>query len=1372
MKRTSLSSISSRLLFLVSGLSTLLTAGAARVVSLPMDVEGTTLRGQGVTLSIEGRFKPMQIAGAEGSAWRTDGNSSRATGNMNKVIDGQNMTATMRFAIDTYAIVEHENPGANDRFVEVVSCLDTDAQTGFGLFMNRTGHYRVKVFVGSELIESDIAEIIPLWEWTEVALVVDGRDVRVYRDGALKWSGSAAAPGVKAGGTTLYLGRANASGNLGGTETCAFNGAFDDFAVYDEVIVPAFSSRYADLNLPPDRYASDRMRARYHGQPGMNWTNETHGLFYNADGDRKWHAFFQRTGSTPMMSHQHWGHIVSDDLITWRDDTPVLAPSEPYDIKGCWSGCVFADPSFNGGKPTIIYTGVDYARPYAAVAYCDDPQHLRKWHKDAANPINVTGDIGDGRDTYFYRDGDNAYFLIGAPDAVHYYQWNGSGWKYKGEFYHTEPGVDNGHNTEMPNVTRFGDKWLMTTSPLAGQYGTACLYRTGVLNDGRFADYSAAERVDFFGCDGYGLLSPSPFTTADGRVYAIGIVPDKLPGELNVKHGYAHLYSLPREWSLDAEGRLLQKPYEGITAYRHPSLVKSESGLTLDGTLNLHPVRGREAEVCARFILSDSRVGLNFFKNEKGKTAYISYNPATQEIKIDYSQIAHYNNGRSGFTSVLPLGPRQGEELKLHVFIDHSIVDIFVNDRYAASVRVFPEDDRADLMELFADGATRLEEVEAYVLGEGDMSDEPVVPRVFTLPENSGKVAFLKSSLSVSEQEKAACDFFTGKLKNNNVVLTSEPGRINVENFDCVWIHIDRIGLPKGAENLPAEFISADLATALKTFVAAGGNVYISGQATQMAEVLERLPHKFAPNEYNAGEGNDGADEWTVNPMLMDGRYDRSAHTLFSNLEESDAYGWLTYGILLGNGGPIRREDHNCMWKLNDFEYISTGEDNIARFEADNAARVLGTWGQESTDGWAGIVEFYPVPVDEENDIWSGTVLANGLAACQWNVTGNGNADFENLQLLTANAFVYLASKDGIRPDNPKIIGVTEPEEPPVGPVDPVEPGETLESTGRVALYMGYVSSEDFNNQDHQYYTQDHLIYDSFKESYPAGTMLYSGDTDKVNVTNYDCIWVHCDRKYIERGWTNLPQTFKDFVEPLKAFAAAGGNLYFTKMASQLVVALGRTADEPTEFSNGDGGFNPDDWHLNIAHHNGADWSDHMVFKGLEMLETDYGKLIRINGGGYVREDHNCMWGLNAYGGHDSFCTRNNARVLGTWGHNGGQEFAGMIEFLPSHGADAPLRATSEEQIAARRGTIITNGVSGVEYNAQNEALANVRRLTGNVLAYLSPVKAVTTSVDETGEEMNDLELYTLSGMRVTGTPGPGLYVGRRGAKTVKILIR
>ena len=53
--------------------------------------------------------------------------------------------------------------------------------------------------------------------------------------------------------------------------------------------------------------------------------------------------------------------------------------------------------------------------------------------------------------------------------------------------------------------------------------------------------------------------------------------------------------------------------------------------------------------------------------------------------------------------------------MKIHLFFDHSVLDIFINDRWATSVRVFPTSSSATGVSLFADGTTVLDG-ECYAL--------------------------------------------------------------------------------------------------------------------------------------------------------------------------------------------------------------------------------------------------------------------------------------------------------------------------------------------------------------------------------------------------------------------------------------------------------------------------------------------------------------------------------------------------------------------------------------------------------------------------------------------------------------------------------
>ena len=75
-----------------------------------------------------------------------------------------------------------------------------------------------------------------------------------------------------------------------------------------------------------------------------------------------------------------------------------------------------------------------------------------------------------------------------------------------------------------------------------------------------------------------------------------------------------------------------------------------------------------------------------------------------------------------------PAGRKRG---KIDLFIDGSILDIFVNDRWAQSIRVFPLSETADGISVFSDGRTRILSLDAWALasggaGSGGIADDGV----------------------------------------------------------------------------------------------------------------------------------------------------------------------------------------------------------------------------------------------------------------------------------------------------------------------------------------------------------------------------------------------------------------------------------------------------------------------------------------------------------------------------------------------------------------------------------------------------------------------------------------------------------------------
>lgn len=1310
----------------IVSIATMISASvsAERVASFSMEVNGNQIAEtvSARSFTAEDRVsKPMSIISPSGSAWRTDGYTSFLSADLGNIVTGNQMTATLTFAVDTYTIIQHERAEVSNENMQSLIAGNMTGDSGFGFFMGRTGRYSFRAYIGGRLVIADAGnDIIPLWQWNQLTGVVDGNTIRLYKNGVEVASASASNSGFNYGTAPVTVARAASFGGEfmnWGINLITFNGAFDSLTIDNSVVAPtAYTPAYANLNIPSNRYADDRLRAKFHGQPGMNWTNETHGLYYNKE-DGKYHAFFQKTGSAPIMSHQHWGHIVSDDLLNWKDEKPALAPGEYYDIKGCWSGCVFTDDIITGGKPAILYTGVDFAQPYAAFATCLDPVNLREWKKESNNPIVKLSDPANEkhfRDTYFFRPANQeAFMIIGSDNEVQLYKYDGSNWNRNGNFYEAEEGVDKGF-TEMPNVTYFpdADKWLMTTSPLSSNDGTVCLYRIGDINEGKFSNYSKATKFDILARDGYGLLSPSIANDKDGNIIAMGIVADKMPTNFNIEHGFAHLYSLPRQLSI-ADGKLRQKPFNGVYALRNNTCkyIRTDA-MTLNGVENINPVRGREAEIKADFTVGDASFGFNFLKNAKGKSASLSYNPAFKELKVDFGGIARVRDDKNinTFSAILPEAPAKGETMTLHLFIDHTILDIFVNDTYAASVRIFPTEDNADLIEIFSNGDTQVGNVEAYIMGDGDCSAEPIVPKEFTIPANSGKVAFLKSAVNVSPQEQAALDFYTSKL-GKTVVTTSDAEDIKASDFDCLWLHIDRKDVNStGYKNLPAEFINADLLEALKKFVADGGNLMLTGYATQLLVAIDRIKAEYAPTELGFGDGARGGDEWSVNPMAFSS-YKAASHALFKDMDQLDDN---TYGLLYGGGNDITRENHNSMWKLAEISYKSKADNNVKKFEEDCNAGVIGTWGQDKTDNFAGIIEFYPM--QNEDLSWGGNIIANGLAACQWYVADGYNAYAQNLQLMTANMMSYLADKDGIQPFKPAAGGeYAEPSEQPEIPENP-DNGNYSENSGKVAFLKSAVKVS----------TQEQAALNFFT-SYLGKNVISTDKPSAIKASDFDCLWIHIDRKDVTApGYRNLPDEYlaDDLINAIETFVADGGNLMLSGYATQLLVAINRIDSQyaPTTIGFGNGGNGTDEWTLNPSRVSNYDAEANPLFTGMEESHafghTTYGLLY---GGGdpILREDHNCMWNLaeihfssdadNRVKRFEKDC---NARVIATWGQETNDEHAGIVEFFPIQNSDYSWG-----------GSILANGLAACQWvveNGTNKYQENLQMLTANMMSYLA----------------------------------------------------
>lgn len=715
-----------------------MTSGADVVAHYDMTVNNgcITESVSGLTFAVDGNFAPENVDGARGKALRFDGYTSRINATFpaaGLTAGAKTMSVSCWVALPCYPIIQIDTNTTEE--TAIVSCLDTEAKTGWGFFVGFDGRYSFRTFVNGWPANLEVSAPLPVNQWNYLVATVDcdSRSIKLYNNGVEVASGKANGSISLSADAPLYMGQSTVSRKSGPFELMSFNGLVDDVTVYNsvagnDVISACNPDNAANLDIPASRFADDLLRPRFHGMPAAGWTNECHGMTYAAG---RYHLFFQKNGDGPYMARLHWGHISSENLYDWREEPIALAPGAPYDIKGCWSGCVFTDEVITGGKPNIIYTAVDYAKASIAQAMPLD-ESLIQWQKSAANPIiarRPTGLSDDFRDPYFFRSGSDAYIIVGSSKGgvgtttLHKYNPASGSWSNTGQlFFSGTSASTDGTFWEMPNITLMSDgRWLFTATPLGSNRGVRTIYYTGSINaDGTFAPDARStmpRQVELNSREGFGLLSPTVYNH-DGRTIVLGIVPDKLSAQNNWNLGWAHCYSLPRLWTLDANGDLSQRPVDGLEGLR-TATVFSESQLVLNGSRSMAPVSGRAFEIDARVEVGSNRFGFNFFKNGSAQ-ATLTYDPAAGQITLDFSRLTRLVNDdgvyNGIYTCTLPERPAAGTTLKINMFVDHSIIDLFVNDRWATSIRVFPTDPEANDIEVFADGNTNFIDLKAWTL--------------------------------------------------------------------------------------------------------------------------------------------------------------------------------------------------------------------------------------------------------------------------------------------------------------------------------------------------------------------------------------------------------------------------------------------------------------------------------------------------------------------------------------------------------------------------------------------------------------------------------------------------------------------------------
>lgn len=717
-------------------------AGAEVVANYPMDVafRAITETVTGKTYTVTSKNAPENIPGARGNALRFDGYSTYVSAKFDpSKLNTNKMTISLWCAVETYPMMNvAESANVPAMFF---GNIDESSNKGFALKLSSEGDLSFKCYSSGWEVTCSSPIKLTKYEWHNIVVTFDGasRMVKLYDNGSVLATAKCMTT-LTVGGENIMFGKPFEDLYCDRCLINTFNGLIDDVTIYNEVLSDTEIANMAsnpenavDMSIPASRFADSILRPRFHGMPGACWTNEPHGMVkFNG----KYHIFFQKNANGPYMARLHWGHISSTDLCTWKEEQIAFGPDKFYDLKGCWSGCVFTDDYLTGGKPNIWYTAVDNGRATIAHATPAD-DNLISWNKDSRNPVvngRPAGLSDDFRDCYLFTNNGKYYMIVGTSKdgagacTLHRYDTGSQTWSNDGSiFFRSNNTHISGTFWEMPNITRIGDKWLFTCTPLGTGVGVEVLYWVGNINDdGTFSPLPKYENnpgkveLDGMSRDGFGLLSPS-IMQADGKTIAVGIVPDKLPMSDNYNMGWAHNYSLPREWSIDDDNNLVQKPYSGLDVLRSATMYKNTQ-FSLNGTKDLTPVKGRKLEILSEFTIGNAfNYGFNLFKSGDNMVK-VYYTPASNLLTVDMTSLPRLSNDGGVFNgyyeSSLPKSFAKGDVVKMHIFVDNSILDIFINDTWATSIRLFPTNVNGTAVEAFSTGTTEVKSLYAWVLDE------------------------------------------------------------------------------------------------------------------------------------------------------------------------------------------------------------------------------------------------------------------------------------------------------------------------------------------------------------------------------------------------------------------------------------------------------------------------------------------------------------------------------------------------------------------------------------------------------------------------------------------------------------------------------
>ncbi|MBN7276042.1 sucrose-6-phosphate hydrolase [Lactobacillus acetotolerans] len=438
--------------------------------------------------------------------------------------------------------------------------------------------------------------------------------------------------------------------------------------------------------------ARSKYQMHYHLHPISGLINDPNGFSYF---NGKYHLFCQSYPFGPVHGLKSWVHFKSKDLVHWKYLGLAIKPDTMADSHGAYSGSA----KTIGNKLFIMYTGnhrdKNWKRvPYQIGAWMDKNGTVQDKHILFKNPSHITEHF---RDPQILKENGHYYALVGAQDSVnkhgHIDLWQSDDLKDWHELGFLKFSKHNmGYMIECPNLVKFNGKVILIFCPQGldkkvAEYDNIYpnMYVIGdkidwenhkIINSGKLKNLD----------DEFDVYASQAFNAPDGKVYEIswvGLPDTTYPTD---SENWANCLSQVKELTIE-NGKLMQRPVPAMK-----SLHYDEEKISRDFVKN--NVSGQyELKIT---IPANKQGTLHLAANEDlSQSLQIIFDTENGSLTLDRSKAGKPVSVKYGQSRIIKFAEKK--ELKLDIFVDHSLIEIFANDgEHVMTGRYFsnPEDQK------------------------------------------------------------------------------------------------------------------------------------------------------------------------------------------------------------------------------------------------------------------------------------------------------------------------------------------------------------------------------------------------------------------------------------------------------------------------------------------------------------------------------------------------------------------------------------------------------------------------------------------------------------------------------------------------------